>query len=179
MKPISNRRIRVGIVSFAHLHADAYVPILKKLSDVALVGMADDDHERAIHCADRFDLRLFASTKELLASDLDAALICSENKKHHDDVVRAAEAGCAILCEKPLAPTSQEATSMVAACKRSAVPLMTAFPMRFSAPVVALRAQLAQVGAAVSSAVAPPTAANYPAIRGLGLLTPCWPVAAR
>jgi predicted dehydrogenase len=47
-----------------------------------------------------------------------------------------------VLCEKPLAPTRAEAAAMVAACEQAGVVLMTAFPMRYSAPLLEVKARL-------------------------------------
>jgi predicted dehydrogenase len=54
----------------------------------------------------------------------------------------AAQAGAHVLCEKPLATTREDAQAIVAACRQAGVKLMTAFPMRFSAPLIQLKARL-------------------------------------
>jgi predicted dehydrogenase len=69
-------------------------------------------------------------------------IICSENAKHRALTLAAAEAGAHILCEKPLATAVEDAQAMIAACDRAGVHLMTAFPMRFSPPVLQVKAML-------------------------------------
>jgi predicted dehydrogenase len=44
-----------------------------------------------------------------------------------------------VLCEKPLATTLGDARAMIAACDRAGVRLMTAFPMRFSPPMLQVK----------------------------------------
>ena len=39
--------MKIGILSAAHLHVDAYIPILQSLPDVAVIGIADEDRARA------------------------------------------------------------------------------------------------------------------------------------
>jgi predicted dehydrogenase len=70
---------------------------------------------------------------------VDGVFVCSENSRHRASVERAAQAGVGVLCEKPLATTVEDASAMLEACTRAGVVLMTAFPMRFNAPLNALR----------------------------------------
>jgi predicted dehydrogenase len=47
-----------------------------------------------------------------------------------------------VLCEKPLATTLEDAQAILDACTEAGIILMTAFPMRFSAPIVQFKQQL-------------------------------------
>lgn len=132
--------LRIAILSAAHLHADAYVGNLRRSPDVELIGIADDDNARAIQFAAAHGITAFASIEALLAEQPDGVIVCSENSKHAPLVLAAAEAGAHVLCEKPLATTLEDAQDMIAACERAGVILMTAFPMRFSPPVLEVKA---------------------------------------
>jgi predicted dehydrogenase len=126
--------MRVGILSFAHLHAEAYLPILQLMPGVEVLGVADDNLERARYFGSLFSVRVFETYAALLAEKPEAVVICSENARHLLLVQMAAEAGAHILCEKPLATSTADAKVIIQACKRAGVHLMTAFPMRFSSP---------------------------------------------
>ena len=63
----------------------------------------------------------FDNYDEFLKSDIDCVFIASVNAHHYEQVIKAAEAGKNILCEKPLAITSKQAEEMVEACKRNNV----------------------------------------------------------
>lgn len=54
----------------------------------------------------------------------------------------AAARGVHALCEKPIATTLEDARAIVDACDKASVLLMTAFPMRFSAPLLEIKACL-------------------------------------
>ncbi|MFO7320788.1 MAG: Gfo/Idh/MocA family oxidoreductase [Chloroflexota bacterium] len=128
--------MRLAIMSVAHLHADGYINNLRAVPDVEFLGIADDDLARGQAFAEQHCTRLYESYDALLADKPDGVLVCSENARHLPLVLQAAEAGVHILCEKPLATTVEDCRTMIDACERAGVKLMTAFPMRFSPPVI-------------------------------------------
>jgi predicted dehydrogenase len=134
--------MKIGIMSFAHLHAEAYIGNLRAIPGVEMMGLADEDEARGKHFAELFKARLYPSYEALLAEQPDGVLVCSENTKHRPLVELAAQAGVHILCEKPPATTLEDAQAMIDACRAAGVILMTAFPMRFSAPLLEIKAML-------------------------------------
>lgn len=134
--------MRIGILSFAHLHAEAYIGHLRAIPGVEVIGLADEDTARGQHFAGLFDARLYPSYEALLADRPDGVLICSENANHRPLVELAALAGVHVLSEKPLAVSLAEAQAMIEACRAAKISLMTAFPMRFSAPLLEVKARL-------------------------------------
>jgi len=131
--------IRLGLMSFAHVHAEGYVENVRGIPDAHLVGAADDDRARCELFATKLGVQTFPTYQDLLAQHLDGVIVCSENARHHALVEMAARAGVSVLCEKPLATTLPDARAMIAACTRARVTLMVAFPMRFSAPLLQAR----------------------------------------
>jgi len=139
--------MKAGILSFAHLHAVAYARCIATMPDVELVAIADDDAARGMNAVAQFGGDFYADYRDLLArDDIDAVIICAPNAEHLAMTLAAAAAGKHVLCEKPLATTRAEALEMIAACAERGVILQTAFPMRFSAPCIALR-QMVRDGA--------------------------------
>jgi predicted dehydrogenase len=134
--------MKIGILSAAHLHVDAYIPILQTLPDVVVVGIADEDRARAEATATRFGVRVFENYAALLDERLDAVVVCSENSRHRALVEMAAVAGAHVLCEKPLATTVTDAREMIDTCAQAGVKLMTAFPMRFSPALSEVQSRL-------------------------------------
>ena len=43
--------LRLGILSFAHLHAEAYLQNVRAIPDVELIGIADENAERGAGCS--------------------------------------------------------------------------------------------------------------------------------
>jgi len=123
--------VKIGIISFAHLHAEAYAPALLSLPEAHLVGLHDDNPARGRAWAERLGVEFFP-TREALLEQVEAVVITTENVGHRDATLAAAAAGVHVLCEKPLATTREDALAMIAACREAGVQLMISFPCRYS-----------------------------------------------
>jgi predicted dehydrogenase len=134
--------MKIGIMSFAHLHAEGYIHNLRAAPGVEMIGLADEDQARGQHFAELFEARLYPSYEAMLAEQPDGVLVCSENARHRPLVELAAQAGVHVLSEKPLATNLADAQAMVDVCREAGVILMTAFPMRFSPPLQEVKARL-------------------------------------
>jgi len=128
--------IRVAMLSFAHMHAESYAACVGRLEGTELVGVYDRDQARGRTMAQRFDTDFYDKLEVLLGAEVDAVIVCSENARHRELTVAAAEAGKHVLCEKPIATTVEDAEAMIAACEAGGVKLQIAFPCRFLTAVV-------------------------------------------
>ncbi len=134
--------IRIGILSFAHHHGEAYISNLRRMDGVELVGVADDDPLRGQTVASHNQAQYFHTYEDLIEAKPDGVIICTENNRHRKFVEMAASRGIHVLCEKPLATTLEDARAIVDICDKAGVLLMTAFPMRFSAPLMEIKSRL-------------------------------------
>jgi predicted dehydrogenase len=112
------------------------------MEGVELAGVADDDPMRGQTIAAHNHAHYYHSYEDLLDARPDGVIICTENNRHRSMVEMAASRGIHILCEKPLATTFEDARAIVDVCEKAGVLLMTAFPMRFSAPLLEIKARL-------------------------------------
>lgn len=145
--------IKIGILSAAHMHAASYAQALAAHPDVALVGIVDPDEARGRALAGSVGTAYFASADALLETGLDGVVVTSENVHHRALTEQAAASGVrAVLCEKPLATTAEDARAMLAACAARNVRLATAFPCRYSPAFRHLREQVS--GGAIGDVLA-------------------------
>ena len=127
--------IKMGVIGLGRM-GQLYTNLLSSQINGAKLYAVAEIHEQArSRVAGEFDItRAFADFHELLAlPELDAVIIATPTSTHHDLVVAAAEAGKAILCEKPLALTLAETRSAQEAVARAQVPLQVGFMRRFDA----------------------------------------------
>ena len=130
--------VRVGMVSFAHVHAPAYAAVLGDLDEADFVGLTDADANRGREAAERFGVRYFEDADSLFGA-VDAVVVCSENKNHARDVIPALRGGVHVLCEKPISTTVDDAVAMVEASESSGSQLSIAFPVRYLPSIVRAR----------------------------------------
>jgi predicted dehydrogenase len=126
------------MLSAAHVHAGGYAACLNALPTVDFVGLWDDDAARGESAAGVWNVA-FQPDLDTLLSAVDAVVITAENVRHAELTKAAAAKEVAVLCEKPLATTVEDGEAMIAACKAAGVPLMTAFPCRFSPVAMRLK----------------------------------------
>lgn len=131
--------MKIGIMSFAHHHGEAYIQNLRANPGVELIGVADNELERGKLIAEGYGTQFFQSYKALVEAGPDGVIICSENNKHRELVELAAAGGVHVLCEKPIATTVDDARAIVDVCDQADLILMTAFPMRFSTPLMEVK----------------------------------------
>lgn len=135
--------IKIGMMSFAHMHAYSYAACVNELRECELAAVWDDDAERGRKAAAQYQTAFVEDLGAFLATGIHAVIVCAENVRHRPLVEAAAAAGKWILCEKPLATTVEDARAMVDCCKRLGVGLGTAFPCRYSAPLIAVKTDVA------------------------------------
>jgi predicted dehydrogenase len=72
----------------------------------------------------------------------DIVSIATESGKHPDIAITCLEAGCHVICEKPMALSTKDADKMIAAAKKNDRKLAICFQNRFNAPVQKLKTAL-------------------------------------
>jgi len=127
--------MRVGVIGtrWGLVHVGAFRAAGAEV--VALCGQ-DADATRELARAERIPLGT-ADVDALIAA-VDVVVIASPDVHHRAHVERAAAAGRAVLCEKPLATTLADALAMQAAVADAPLAAVV-FPYRYLPPFVALR----------------------------------------
>ena len=124
-------KIGLGVISFAHGHANLYCERLATYDDVKLVACWDDDAERGAAAAGKFGMRFSPHLEELLDDPaIQGVIVTCETNRHAEMVLAAAQAGKHILCQKPMALTLADCDRMAAAVEQAGVKFMMAFQMR-------------------------------------------------
>jgi predicted dehydrogenase len=119
----------IGVGVMGHRHADNIAGLAPR---ARLLGVADSDAVAARSAADCLGADWYANSDDLLArSDIQAVVIATGSDTHADLVVRAADRGKDILCEKPLALTVSDAERAAAAAKAKGVRLQVGFMRRY------------------------------------------------
>lgn len=114
-----------------HVHADGYLRTAVSLSEV--VGVYEDNAEWKNALAAKYNVKAFDSAEELLASDAEAVLVCTESSAHADTIIRIAEAGKHIFTEKVMTLTNTDAQRVKDAIVKNGVRFVISFPQKYFA----------------------------------------------
>jgi myo-inositol 2-dehydrogenase/D-chiro-inositol 1-dehydrogenase len=148
MKPLRIGIIGYGFMGRTHSNAFKQVPQFFNLDRTPVL--------KAICARDAGKAKAFAAQwgyesvetdwrKLIQRDDIDVIDIAAPNNVHAEIAIAAAKAGKAILCEKPLAMTGEEAEKMVVAVEKAKVPNMVWYNYR-RVPAVTLAKQLIDEG---------------------------------
>jgi predicted dehydrogenase len=126
-------KLRWGVLGTAGIARSQTVPAIQASSNGEIVAVAGRDAARTAEFAAQFGIaKALDSYSALLAlPDIDAIYIPLPNSLHAEWALAAADAGKAVLCEKPLALNASEARRVVDRFAASNVPLMEGFMYRF------------------------------------------------
>lgn len=131
---INNGKVRLGIIGCGWAANDLYGPILQFMHKGQLIAVMDVNEERARATQERYSVPRFYTNLDDLLDDknIDAIMVLTPPHHHLRPAVAAAKAGKHVYCEKPMAPTIEQADGMISACKENGVKLMIAFMKRFN-----------------------------------------------
>jgi predicted dehydrogenase len=115
-----SEKLRLGIVGAGAIAQVGHLPALKRVKDVDVVGICDNDLVKARALADRFGIPdAYGDIEELVEYDaLDALLICTPNHLHESQITAALAAGVHVFVERPLALTAAGAQKIVKASQK-------------------------------------------------------------
>lgn len=127
------RPVRFALIGAGRIGTHHATALAHHVPDAELVVVADPFGDAAQRLAGRLGTGSTVDIDAALADErVEAVVITSSSTAHADLVQRAAAAGKAVWCEKPMAMTLEEADAANAACEQAAVPLQVGFNRRFS-----------------------------------------------
>lgn len=111
--------IRIGVIGHGFMGHE-HEKMLIDFPGIQLIGFSDIDPEQLLDVAP--GLKRYKDNDELINDpDVNVVLIVCNNTSHHDLVIKAAQAGKDVICEKPVAMSLEELDEMTAACEKAGV----------------------------------------------------------
>ena len=126
-------KIKVGVIgagSISQEHIRSYL----NNPGVELYALCDINEKTLKNAGEKYGVtRLFTDKDKMLAAlpELDAVSVCTWNSAHAPCAIAALNAGCHVLCEKPMATSAAEARRMVEAAEKNNRLLMIGFVRRY------------------------------------------------
>ncbi len=126
------KKLKWAVAGCGNFAENTFIPTLLQLKKSILTSVYSSNLNRANFIANKFSATSsFNDYKEFLKQDFDIVYIGSANYNHYWQVLEAAKAGKHILCEKPLALSSQQAKEMMEVSEANNVFLTVNYVHRF------------------------------------------------
>lgn len=136
--------VKWGLIGASTIARQFMINAIRAQPNSEIAAVMSSSPERATSYAKENGIPLAVSTLDaLLASDIDAVYISTTNELHLEQALAAIRAGKHVLCEKPLALTSADARTMVAAAKAAGLVLGTNHHLRNAGSHRAMREAIA------------------------------------
>ncbi|MFD0775888.1 Gfo/Idh/MocA family protein [Streptomonospora algeriensis] len=137
--------VRWGILGTGAI-AHRFMTGLRAVPEAEVVAVGSRSAATAEHFAQTWNIPRAHGTYAELAADtgVDVVYVATPHSVHREAGVLCLEAGRHVLCEKPLAVNTAEATAMIAAAQRTDRFLMEAMWTRFAPATAAARALVAE-----------------------------------
>lgn len=119
------RKLGIALVGLGYYSTNLLAPALQQTQHCRLAGIVTGSPTKAaewmqkynIPKANVYDYKTFDRIVD--NKDIDVVYVVLPNSMHEEYVVRAAQAGKHVICEKPMAITPREGQSMIDACKKA------------------------------------------------------------
>lgn len=127
-------KLKTGIIGCGKVgdfHAKAYA----QLENSEFTAVCDANLERAKAFAERYNVHAYSDIAEMIQKEhLDVVSVCTPHPIHCDPAVTAAENGCNVLIEKPLASSLADCDRIIEAGDKNHVTIGTMVQRRFYRP---------------------------------------------
>lgn len=106
-----------------------------------LQAVCDIEKDKATHFAQQYSCRAYVELEDLLAQEknIDVVVVCTPNGLHAKHTIKSLEAGCHVLCEKPMAINIEDAQQMITVAEKTSKKLFVVKQNRFNPPVAAVK----------------------------------------
>lgn len=128
------KKYRVAVIGVGSIARMRHLPEYQANPHVEIVAVCDIVPERVEETAAQYGAKAYTDYQELLDQvKPDIVSVCLPNYLHAPVSIAALEAGAHVLCEKPMATSTEEGEAMIMAAKENNRKLMIAHNQRFVA----------------------------------------------
>ena len=120
----------IGVGGISKHHIEGYL----RREDVELYAFCDINEEQLKVRGEQYGITRLYTDKDVMLKELpeiDVVSVCTWNSQHAPCTIAALNAGCHVICEKPMATSAKEAKAMKEAAQKNGKLLMIGFVRRF------------------------------------------------
>lgn len=133
--------LRMGVVGVGVMGSN-HARVIAELPGLVLAGIVDTDPDQARAVSGMLGCSAFENLEGLFDHGVDAVTIAAPTHCHHDLAIACIRRGVHVLVEKPIASSTEEGQSIIAAARRAGVTLMIGHVERFNPAVQSIKEAL-------------------------------------
>lgn len=131
-------KIRYAVVGLGYIAQTAVLPAFRNArKNSRLVALVSGDKEKLKKLGDKYRIEkryLYSEFEDLMKSgEVDAVYIATPNFHHRNIMETAAKYGVHVLCEKPMAVTTEDCYSMISEAEKYGIQFMVGYRLHFEA----------------------------------------------
>ncbi|MHB9025763.1 MAG: Gfo/Idh/MocA family protein [Armatimonadota bacterium] len=140
------RTLATAVVGLGRVGWQYHIPHIRQHEGFSLTAVVEPLPERAEEARTTLQVPVYPTFEDLLSNErLDLMVIASPTHYHAPQAIAAMERGIDVFCDKPIAPTLEEAQTMRAVMERTGRKFMVFQPHRLASVTLAVQ-QLLQSG---------------------------------
>jgi UDP-N-acetylglucosamine 3-dehydrogenase len=123
--------VKIGVIGCGAIGQRRHIPEAAANPEAKVAALADPVKDRVEALAKQYEAKAYTDYKQMLKSGhLDAVVVAGPNATHAEMSIEALNAGCHVLCEKPMATTREDAQAMIKAAEKNGKYLMIGLNQR-------------------------------------------------
>lgn len=124
---------RIGLVGAGWWATFNHIPTVQESAEADLVAICDLDETRLADVGERFGIAgRYTDLAAMLASEnLDGVIVSTPHVVHREPAVRALEAGCHVMVEKPMATSAEDGWTIANAAEKAGKQVLVPTGMSF------------------------------------------------
>jgi predicted dehydrogenase len=138
--------VRLGVIGCGRISQVAHLPAAAKADGIELTAVCDASPVLSGAVGRRYGVPSFTELEAMLAAGLDAVVVATPDRLHHEHAVAALEAGKHVLVEKPLAPEPNDARHLGELADQLGLKLQVGAMKRHDPGIEYARAAVARIG---------------------------------
>ncbi len=132
-------KLKTGIIGCGKV-GDFHAKAFAALKNSEFTAVCDNDIERARAFAERYGVKAYDNIETMIKEcGLDIVSVCTPHPLHANPAVTAAECGCNVLIEKPLASSLEDCDRIIEAGDKNHVTIGTMVQRRFYRPCMRIK----------------------------------------
>ncbi len=135
--------IKTAVIGVGSMGAN-HVRVNWEIQEADLVGIADENEDKAQFLATKYGTRAFSNYQKMLDEvKPEAVTLAVPTIHHHQIALEIIERGIPLLIEKPIAFSLEEAQDIIDAAEKKNIKLMVGHIERFNPAIIALKEHIA------------------------------------